>query len=328
MGEAVIDPEADDFWVDVAEAELEPPPWIIPGLIPPGLVFIGGPAKTLKTTLLVGIANLVSGHECGLLPRFMSKVERPGRCMILEAEAEPGEVRYMIEQDMGVQLEADGSILLARDCADFRLDDPGGVRRLLGWLEKYKPRLLGIDPMREFHDLDEKDSGDMQRLLRPLRRWAIANDCAIVVVHHTTKPGETHSGVYNPLDLRGSSALFGAANGVIMLSPTKVECRLVMTTKFKRGPSGTYEIDLGVFGQKAAEIFSKPELELLKVLRGVRRDASGLPTAHEAYLAQTLQVPERWVRSALEKMERNDLASRLVKLPKTWIANTEGVTNA
>lgn len=328
MSEETIPPEADDFWVDVGEAEAEPALWVIEDLLPVGLYFIGGPAKTLKTTLLVGMANLVSGHECGLMPAFMSKVVRPGRAMILEAEANPGELRYMIERDMGVALAPDGSILVARDCAEFRLDDPGAVKRLLYWLDKFKPRLFGIDPMREFHDLDEKDSGDMQRLLRPLRRWAIENESCLVIVHHTTKPGEQHSGVYNPLDLRGSSALFGAANGVLMVSPTKVECQLVMATKFKRGASWTREIRLGIFGASAAEIMTKPELELLKVLRGARRDASGLPTAHERYLAAALQVPEKWAKDTLAKLERNDLASRMVKVPGTWIANAGGVTNA
>lgn len=330
-------PEADDFWVDVADAEPESAPWLIRGLLPAGLVFIGGPAKTMKTTLLVGMANLVSGHECTLLPSFMSKVELDGLVMLLEAEATPGQVRKMVEEDMGVKLEH-GGILQAKDSADFRLDDPGAMKRLLFWLNKFKPRLFACDPMREFHDLDEKDSGDMQRLLRPLRRWALDNDSCFLVVHHTTKPGEQHTGVYNPLDLRGSGGLFGAANGVIMVSPTKVNGQLIINAQYKHGEPWTRTIQLGVFGRKAREVLSLAEAQVLKILRMATVDSRGLKVVSEKTMAAKLgeasrerggnPVSEDWVKETLRKLERNNLASRLVDRPDCWIANTEGVENA
>lgn len=324
----ITSPEADDFWVDVGDAEPEEAKWLIEGLLPVGLSFIGGPAKTMKTTAAVGMANLISGHECGLFPPFMSKVHRSGRVMMLEAEATPGELRYMIEKDMGVKLEADGTILTAKDCAEFRLDDPGALKRLLYWLDKFKPRLFIVDPMREFHDKEEKDSGEMQRLLRPLRRWAIDTESGFLVVHHTTKPGEQHSGVYNPLDLRGSGGLFGAANGVIMVSPTKVDGQLIFASKFKRGASTQHTVRLGIFGAKAAEVLEKSELAVLKLLRTVNPNSSGLRVANEGWIAASTQAPDRWVHDTMLKLERNNMASHLVGFPKSWIANGPGVENA
>lgn len=295
-------PPYDDFWVPVARASLTPPPWIIRDFLCPGLYFISGPPKqAMKTTTMIGMANLVSGHKCGLFPDFMSQVEMPGRVMLLEAEAEPGEIRYMIEQDMGIALSDDESILMARDAAEFRLDDEGALKRLLGWLDRFKPRMFVIDPMREFHGLEERDSGDMQRLLRPLRRWAIKHDAAIVIIHHTSKPNDQHTGVYNPLDMRGSTALFGAANGVLMLSPTKVDGQLVMGARFKRGASWTRHVQLGIFGAPAKEILSKAEEQVLELIRREPRVAAQLVTATE--------TNDRWVAEALMKLQRNKLAS-------------------
>jgi hypothetical protein len=308
-----IHPEADDFWVDVGEAEEEPPKYIIPGLLPVGAYFIGGPPKSMKTTILLGMANLVAGRQCGLLPSFMAGVERPGRAMLLEAEATAGELKSM-SLDMGVKPVADGMLLAARDHGDFRLDDSGAVQRLLAWLDKFQPRLFAVDPMVEFHSLEEKDAGAMQRFLRPFRRWAVQTDSCFLLVHHTTKPGEAHSGTFTPTDLRGSGALFGAANGVLMVSPTKVSGQLVMSATFKRGAPWQRTIQLGIFGKRAEEVLGLRDKAIWEALRAAPVDPRGRRTTNPGALALSVRLPdgtpmpETLVKESLDKLHRNGKA--------------------
>lgn len=297
-------PDLDDFWCEVGGAEMKPPEWIIEDVLPPGLVIVGGPAKSMKTTVSIGLANLISGHPCGLLPPFMSKAVRTGRVMLLEAEHDAGELRYMIEKDMGVALRPDGSVMCARDPSEFRLDDPGALKRLMGWLDAYKPRLFMIDPLREFHESEEKDSGEMQRLMRPLRRWALENGSCVLCIHHTSKPGEGHTGSYSPLELRGSSAFSGMANGMLMVTP-RSDGVVTITSKFKRGASYERTIQLGIWGQRASELLSGNDASVLRVIASSAWPMDKLPTS--ANIAASLKRDLRSVSTSLALLRRNGL---------------------
>ncbi len=229
----------------------------------------------------------------------MSRVVSPGRVMLLEAEHEPGDTRWMLEERMGCPLNHDQSILQVRDAADYRLDDPGGLKRLFRWLDIWKPRLFVIDPLREFHECEEKDSGEMQRLMRPLRRWALENDSCVLVIHHTSKPGEGHTGVYDPLDLRGSSAFSGMANGLLMVSPSKQDDVVTISSKFKRGPSFQRTLQLGTSGKVAEELLSPSDEKVLRALY-----QQHLPKEIAAGIG--LQI--RAVEESLQKLLRNGKA--------------------
>lgn len=296
-----IPPELEDFWEDAASSEVEPPSWIVEGVVPPGLMIVGGPPKSNKTTVVMGLAAQVSGHDCKILPPFMMRVNRPGRVMLLEAEHSPGDIKYMIEEGMGCSLKKDQSILCAKDSSEFRLDDPGGLSRLLRWLDVWKPRLFVIDPLREFHECEEKDSGEMQRLMRPLRRWALANDACVLAIHHTSKPGEGHSGVYSPLELRGSSAFAGMANGMLMVTPAKQDGVVTIAGKYKRGPSFERVFQLGIYGSVAGELLTPNDDKVLKALWQQH-------TVKE--IGATLGFQAAAVEQSLLKLERNGKATR------------------
>ena len=78
----------------------------------------------------------------------------------------------MAEAGMLAPVTNDFSLLISDDPFNFRLDDEDGLKRMMGWLEALKPRLVFLDPLRDFHSVEEKDSGPMNRLLRPLQQWA------------------------------------------------------------------------------------------------------------------------------------------------------------
>lgn len=217
-------------------------------------MFLSGPPKTMKTTVSLALALTVSGQKHQVLPDDLQEMDgEPGRVMILNAEHEPGELRQMMEDGFGVELPDDDSLLAAEDPWAWRLDDPHGVRQLLEWLDTEKPSLFILDPLRDFHNLDEKDSGHMNRVLRPVQRWAKHNDSTLLVVHHTRKPeGKDADRNLSAQDLRGTSAMFGLADGTITLTP-KGRAGVHFSVVLKRGEPWERTIKLGTWGDRANE---------------------------------------------------------------------------
>jgi len=298
MREQTTEP-IEGIFTDLGNAEIVPPSWVIDNLLPSGLVFLGAPPKAGKSTLTMAAALLVSGHECQALPLFMSKVIQPGPAIMFSYEAGAGELRHMAEYGMKCRVTANESILICDDPWEFRLDDPGGMKRLLYWASERNPSLIVLDPLRDFHQEDENDSGAMNRLLRPIRQWAIENDASVVVVHHTTKPKEGQSS-YEALDLRGTGALFGIADGVIMLTP-RPSNQVSIKTIYKRAKGWEATVTLGTYdnaGKSAGEATNEIDKLVIAYLN------SNL-TADPEHAARVLKMQVARVKESVEKLKRN-----------------------
>lgn len=225
-------------FTDLFSAELTPPHWIVRDLLPPGLVFLAADPKVGKSSFAMALASLVAGYECHALPPFLSIAEQQGPVIVFSAEALAGELRHMVEVGLGVRGTPDAGILIADDPWDFRLDSEGGTSRFISWANERKPKLIIIDPLRNFHSQDENDSGAMYSLLRPLRQWAVANDSCVVVVHHTRKASEATEAV-SVERMRGTSAMFGMVDGAIVMADggggfADVECTFKRAKKWRR----------------------------------------------------------------------------------------------
>lgn len=79
--------------------------------------------------------------------------------------------------------------------------------------------LLIFDPMVEFHEAQENDNNEINRVARLFRRIATEANCAVLVVHHTRKlQGTSSEGHAGNMDSgRGAGALNGVARAVITL---------------------------------------------------------------------------------------------------------------
>lgn len=260
----MLDEDIAGFFTPLAKAVSIPPKWVVKDVIPVGLTFIGAPPKSMKSTFIMALSALVAEYGGKAIPPHLSIVERTGPVMGLSAEATAGELRNIVEVGLGVTIKDDDGIVIADDPWKFRLDDPGALEQLLGWLETLKPRLAFIDPLRDFHQLDEKESGEMNRLLRPLRQWAVTNEAALIIAHHAKKK-EDPSAIYTAGDLRGSSALFGICDGVLMLTPNK-NGSLHIEATFKRAKEWSRDIMLAAYDKKgtaAHEMLGVIEQEVL-----------------------------------------------------------------
>ncbi len=254
----------------LGRAEMVPPRWIIKDLIPVGLSFITAPPKSQKSTFEMAVACLIAGYKCNALPPGMDSADVKGRVLGISYEATAGDLRHMAEVGLGVAIPDDDSILIADNPWLFQLDDEGGVARLLSWLTQLRPRLAFIDPFADAHSLEEKDSGPMIRLLRPLREWAVKNDAAMVMVHHTRKRMAGDAGMNTSADVRGSSAIYGKLDGLLVFTPKDEKGLIHINATFKRGASWSREIQFNSYGGKglrATEVIGDVEKMVLGLLK-------------------------------------------------------------
>jgi len=231
-------------FTDLGAAKMEAPDFIIDEWLCSGMMVVGGPPKSLKSTVVMALVMLASGNKCNVLPPL--RVRRTGQVQLYSFEASAGELRYMVEKEFGATVPADESIMVCDDPWTFRIDAEEGIEKLLYWLNDTMPLVVVLDPLRNFHNLDENDSGAIIAALEPVRKWAKDNKRCAVIVHHAKKREE---GRYNTNDLRGSSALFGMVDGALIIS-REGETEVSVSATFKRGQSWERSIELAAYGNK------------------------------------------------------------------------------
>lgn len=238
--------ELGGWFTDLKDAVSEPPRYVIDKLLPTGITFMVAPPKTFKSTIEMAISLMVAGQTCDVLPEDLRYVPETGPVLGFSAEASAGELKYMAEQGFRVRVDTPNPLLIADDPWLFRLDDDDALHRMFNAL-KCQPKLVWLDPLRDYHSLDEQDSGDMQRLLRPLQKWAKDNRASVLVVHHTRKLASGEVRNLEAADARGTSALFGLADGLITLTP-KGDTSVHFSVVVKRGATWNRTIKLKVWG--------------------------------------------------------------------------------
>lgn len=292
----------DTYFEDLWEASVEPPEFVIDGLLPVGITFMVAPPKTYKSTIEMAMTLAVAGEPCDALPKEMMQVPETGIVIGASAEATPGELRYMVEQGMGAKEGTLGRIRLLKDPWAWRLDDPNAAPRLIRKLEEVRPKLFWVDPLRDFHTLDEVDAGDMNRLLRPLQQWAKRNKAAFLVVHHTRKRSSNDEGERNLTadDARGTSAMFGLADGLITLTP-KGNARVHFNVVLKRGMPWEKTVQLKVWGNgEAVALIDGNAKAVFEAMLGAEKHLKRMLT--QAELTDICKMSQSTVSRALSQL--------------------------
>ena len=242
------DAPIESTFADVGDAELIEPQWVIKNLLPSGLTFLAGPPKSYKSTLELAMLLSTCGVEHEVLPEDMRVVETPGVVMGLSGEASAGVLRHTAQEGFDAEIPNDGRFLVVDDPWRFRLDQPSDMHELLGWVDRIKPRIVFIDPLRNFHVLDENDSGGMVAMIQPLQRYAVTHDMSIIIVHHSRKTSSDRgeARVAKAEDMRGSSALLGLADAALTCS-SKQEGVVHIDAVFKRAPAWQRDVELNMW---------------------------------------------------------------------------------
>jgi len=303
-----------DAFAIVGESDIIPPKWVIKGMIPTGLTVYIAPPKSFKSTTLLHWALRVAGKETStLIPEHLSHCDRPGPVIMIATETTPGAVKFDALFGLRVHITASDPLYCQSDPFAFRLDNPDNVKELLYWLRRVRPSMLIIDPLRNSHGVDENDAGEMVKLVQPLQQYAIKNDMACVIVHHTKKPSEKAKpeDILKPEMARGTSALFGLADGMIsqVILDDKLEQPLVkIAGVFKRGASVLEDVTLNLEWTKA-----KLNMETAS---NVYNTLNTKPhTVKE--LASKVELSESEALKYINYMNKNDIISR-TSTPNTW----------
>lgn len=297
----------------LGSARKKRPHWIVEPVMTSGLTIVIGPPKdSFKTTMAMGFALLIARQEHHVLPKhWVAKTHGP--VLVFEAEADAGELKEMCEDGMGLKVPADESIMVADRPEEFRLDDEDAAEQMIHWCEERDVAACIMDPLVNFHELDEKDASAMVKILRPLRRWAKDNNTAFILLHHTRKieDGKT----YTANDARGTSAIFGLCDNILTITPGKEPYEILVNRRGKKGKSFEEVMMLNVWdriGKKSSR--SLRSLEKL-VIRSIMH---GFVTS--AAIAQDTAIAEKTIKNTISylvtagdvKLDRKGL-SMLVK---------------
>lgn len=203
-------------------------------LIHRGLAVLGGPPKLGKSSI---VKNFTLRRSIGA--PWLGFATTAGCTLYLQAEIPEPQLQKrlgLMLMDVGTAPAA-GTLYFLTD-RTMKLDRPEDVARLRAHIERLRPDLLVIDPLARFMVGDENGTKDMGAFIAVLDSLIQDYDLAVLVVHHTGKPGlEGREGGHR---LRGSSALFAAADSVLMLDRADDGFKLSFELRHGREPSPLY----------------------------------------------------------------------------------------
>lgn len=199
--------------IDILQAFEETPPpldFVLPGLLAGtvgGVVSPGGAGKSmlaLELSILVATGFDLSGFGCGAQ-------RHTGKVVFLAAEDPADAIRHRLHA-LGQHMSQN---LREQFAQDFEIEPLAGMQANIDrpdWLAFVESmatgrRLMFLDTLRRFHELDENDSGQMAHLVGVLEGIAKRTGCAMVFLHHASKSAAMNGQGDMQQASRGSSVL-------------------------------------------------------------------------------------------------------------------------
>ena len=225
-----MSPQPADLWVDDQdwiEGDIPRRPWIAPGYaLRKALTVIVGPPGGMKSSLsLAWAVSLALGKPHGRFdpqttaPVVIYNVEddeneqrRRLSAVLRQFDAMPADIKGRVIRTGPKKV---GTLVVRTD--DGIVAETTAFANLKRIVTENKARLVIIDPLVELHNVDENDNTAIRAVLAELRAFAVAEDVAIIVMHHTRKGAAANAG--DPEIGRGASAIIGAARVILTLGP-------------------------------------------------------------------------------------------------------------
>ena len=199
-----------------------PPPDVLPGLPTQEVIVLGGAPGTMKSALaLLWCAAVATGAR---LPNDITPHWPEGSPVVLMTLEETMlRVQYRLRAIAARYPEVrDGNLenihITARGGIDWThvgiKEVPGAVETIREHIARIEPRLVVLDTIAQ---LEVEETNEVfSAFCKRLGIVAQDHDCAIVLTHHTNKPG-IHNSATDMNRLRGGGALPAAARAVHML---------------------------------------------------------------------------------------------------------------
>lgn len=199
--------------IDILQAFEEAPApldFVLPGLLAGTVGGIVSPGGAGKSMLALELGILVAtGHDLSSFGR--GGIAHTGRVVFLAAEDPEIALQHRLHalgqhmqpnlRDLvseNVEIEA----LAGQSCNLLAADWAARVEQLATGC-----RLMFLDTLRRFHELDENDSGQMAHLVGILEGIATRTGCAVVFLHHASKSAAINGQGDMQQASRGSSVL-------------------------------------------------------------------------------------------------------------------------
>lgn len=93
-----------------------------------------------------------------------------------------------------------------------------GLTRLEKLCDDFKPELLIIDPLSQFHRAEENDNGAMTRVMQLFTHLSASKDCAVLINHHMSKGAILSGQGALQQSTRGASALVDSARWMMTMT--------------------------------------------------------------------------------------------------------------
>jgi len=210
------EPDLSDFqWLDLrhaVEQAPEPLDFVLPGFKSGTVGALVSPGATGKTMLALQAAVTVSGGPDMLDFASMDAAWRrtAGRVVFLTGE-DPADVLNGRFHAIGQRLNPTERETMFENLSVAPLVGCGPDVMTLEWRRwiagvTRNVRMVVIDTLRRFHQLDENDGGHMAGLLAYMEQLCRENSTTVLFLHHTSKAGALNGGDAQQAS-RGSSVL-------------------------------------------------------------------------------------------------------------------------
>lgn len=200
---------------DLTNMELNPPEFLIDGLIPKGLGFIAGPPKFGKTFLNLQLAvSLASGT-----PFLGRTVPKACRVLYFYLEGDAAQVKHRFHCLYGDRFSPPPNLIFAHKCPPL---DAGGRVVMRQLMERYKPEFTIMDTWQLVREESAGKKGsnaytNEYRELNQLREEVVMQYGTSVLLTHHTKQVSSRDYVDALNMLNGSTALSACSDYSVLL---------------------------------------------------------------------------------------------------------------
>lgn len=196
------------------------PEWLLEGLIQKNAInFIIGAPKSHKTQLRRYLIACSQTNASAWNEHPANAKPPKTLCLIIEDNPRTELDRMeTIARANGHEGPLDGVEFLYTKAKKFNLLQHKHLQHLAEYVHGEGIELITIDPLINFHTADENLADGMSAVMDGLH--LLSTLATVVVVHHTSKPGEMNMGRTIGERARGSSAIAGASNSTILIERT------------------------------------------------------------------------------------------------------------
>jgi AAA domain-containing protein/primase/DNA polymerase family protein len=224
---------AEAGFVDFGEVHDSPPPavgWLVDGIWPEGARgWIAGEAKLGKSWLALELAVCIAA---GVPFLNRHEVIKPGLVFYLTEESNLRNIynrvrMLLLAKDLSPDVLRGNLRMLVRK--RVKLTDPSWRTRILTAIDRDKPVMLFLDPLRRYHDGGENDSADLVAVLDAAAEFQErpGHHVAVPIVHHMRKTSEANADVRTGQQMRGSGDLHAWSDAAFYCSGIKDEKNVV-----------------------------------------------------------------------------------------------------